>query len=160
MRNTVCVQETNTADDHHCKKAVVEMLVLLLMICQLLLSTLLLILVLRYPFSSSSICLNSDDHTICRHSHFEPLFCHSILAWMSEVEVTMRRGNRLEISLARVEKMLNDNQDTVAALQEAITKVEVMMARNRNTSNSNDNITSNEEEDRAMERRWWRRKEE
>ena len=104
--------------------------------------------------------LNSDDYTICRHSHFEPLFCHSILAWMSEVEVTMRRGNRLEISLARVEKMLNDNQDTVAALQEAITKVEVMTARNRNTSNSNDNITSNEEEDRAMERRWWRRKEE
>merc|ERR1711990_396922 len=100
------------ADDHHCKKAVVEMLVLLLMICQLLLSTLLLILVL------------------------------SILAWMSEVEVTMRRGNRLEISLARVEKMLNDNQDTVAALQEAIIRVEVM-ARNRNTSNSNDNITSN-----------------
>ena len=81
---------------------------------------------------------------------------------MSEVEVTMRRGNRLEISLAKVEKMLNDNQqDTVAAMQEAIT----MMARNRNTSKSNDNNTSTEEEgenqhDPAMEQRWWRRKEE
>lgn len=79
------------------------------------------------------------------------LFCLSILAWMSEMEVTMRRGNRLEASLARMEKILSDNQDTVAAIQEAITRLEMMTARNRNTSNRN------EGED-AMERRWWRRR--
>ena len=73
----------------------------------------------------------------------------------------MSRGNRLETSLARVEMMMSDNQDAVVAIQEAITRVEVLMARNRNTSNINDNQTSNEEEDDcAMEKRWWRRKEE
>ena len=70
---------------------------------------------------------------------------------MSEVEVTMRRGNRFEASLTRMEKILSDNQDTVAAIQEAITRLEMMTARNRNTSNRN------EGED-AMERRWWRRR--
>ena len=79
------------------------------------------------------------------------MLCHSILAWMSEMEVTMRRGNRFEASLARMERILGDNQDTAAAIQEAITRVEMMTARNRNTSNRN------EEED-AMERRWWRRR--
>ena len=78
---------------------------------------------------------------------------------MSEVETTMRRGNRLETSLVKVEKIMSDNQDTVVAIQEAITRMEALMARNRNTSNINNNQTSNEE-DRAMEKRWWRRKEE
>ena len=55
----------------------------------------------------------------------------SILAWMSaEMEVTMRRGNQLEASLARMENLLSDNQ-------EAVTRgVEVMTAGNRTTDNS------------------------
>ena len=65
---------------------------------------------------------------------------------MSELELRSLRGNRLETSLARMEEVLMDNPDTVAAIQEAIT-------RNRNTSNTN-----NEREDVAMERRWWRRR--
>ena len=81
------------------------------------------------------------------------LLNRSILAWMSEMEVMMRRG--LEASLARMEKMLSDNQDTVVAIQEVITRVEEMSSGNRHTSNSYNNSTNNE-----GERRWWRRKEE
>ena len=72
---------------------------------------------------------------------------------MSEMEVTMRRG--LEALLARMEKMLSDNQDTVVAIQEVITRVEEMSSGKRHTSNSYNNSTNNE-----GERRWWRRKEE
>ena len=74
---------------------------------------------------------------------------------MAEMEVTMRRGNRLEASLARMEEILSDNQDTAAAIQEPITRVEVMTARN-----SYDNNTSNEGEDVMERRRWWRRRDE
>ena len=66
----------------------------------------------------------------------------SILAWMSEMEVTMRRGNQLEASLARMEKILSENR-----------RVEVMTAGNRTTDN-----TSNEGEDAMERRRWWRRR--
>ena len=59
------------------------------------------------------------------------------------MEVTMRRANRLEASLARVEKMLNANQ---AAIQQ----VEVTTGNN----------TSNEGEDVMERRRWWRRRDE
>ena len=61
---------------------------------------------------------------------------------MSEMEVTMRRANRLEASLARVEKMLSDNQEVMA------------------TGNSYNNNTSNEGEDVMERRRWWRRRDE
>ena len=62
---------------------------------------------------------------------------------MSEMEVTTRRANRLEASLARVEKMLSDNQEVMA------------------TGNSyNNNNTSNEGEDAMERRRWWRRRDE
>ena len=53
----------------------------------------------------------------------------------------------MEASLVRMEKMLSDNKDTVVAIQEAITRVEIMTAGKRHTSNS----TNNE-----GERRWWR----
>ena len=58
------------------------------------------------------------------------------------MEVTMRRGNRLEASLARMEKILSENR-----------RVEVMTAGNRTTDN-----TSNEGEDAMERRRWWRRR--
>ena len=70
------------------------------------------------------------------------LLCHSILAWMSEMEVTMRRANRLEASLARMEKILSENR-----------RGEVMTAGNRTTDN-----TSNEGGDAMERRRWWRRR--
>ena len=65
---------------------------------------------------------------------------------MSEMEVTMRRANRLEASLARVEKMLSENQGAIQGV----------MA----TGNSNNNNTSNEGEDAMERRRWWRRRDE
>ena len=65
---------------------------------------------------------------------------------MSEMEVTMRRANRLEASLARVEKMLSENQGAIQGV----------MA----TGNSCNNNTSNEGEDAMERRRWWRRRDE
>ena len=63
---------------------------------------------------------------------------------MSEMEVTMRRANRLEASLARMEKILSENQD---AIQEVMA-----------TGNSYNK--SNEGEDAMERRRWWRRRDE
>ena len=122
------------------------MLLLLLMLCQLLLSTLLLVLVIRYLFLSSSKYLFFENCDLLPPLT-PPLFYCSILSWMSELELRSLRGNRLETSLARMEAVLMDNPDTVAAIQEAIT-------RNRNTSN-----TINEREEVVEEeRRWWRRR--
>ena len=116
------------------------MLLLLLQICQLLLSALMLVLILRslsflHHHHKQNVSKNCDNIT-------PSLLCHSILAWMSEMEVTMRRANRLEASLARVEKMLSDNQEVMA------------------TGNSYNNNTSNEGEDAMERRRWWRRRDE
>ena len=81
---------------------------------------------------------------------------------MSEVEVAMDRGSRAEASLARMEMMLSDTQNTVAAMQDTIARVELMMAGKENTTTRDDDSTSNEEEDEmrnaaGIEARWWKR---
>ena len=124
------------------------MLLLLISISHFLLSTLLLTLLVRSPCFFRNGCLT--------------VFCCSLLAWMSEVEVAMDRGSRAEASLARMEMMLSDTQNTVAAMQETIARVELMMARKENTTTRDNDSTSNEEEDEmrnaaGIEARWWKR---
>ena len=126
------------------------MLLLLVSISHFLLSTLLLTLLVRshFPCFFKNGCLT--------------VLCCSLLAWMSEVEVAMDRGSRAEASLARMEMMLSDTQNTVAAMQETIARVELMMAGKENTTTRDDDSTSNEEEDEmrnaaGIEARWWKR---
>ena len=124
------------------------MLLLLISISHFLLSTLLLTLLVRSPCFFRNGCLT--------------VFCCSLLAWMSEVEVAMDRGSRAEASLARMEMMLSDTQNTVAAMQETIARVELMMAGKENTTTRDNDSTSNEEEDEmrnaaGIEARWWKR---
>ena len=127
------------------------MLLLLISISHFLLSTLLLTLLVRshFPCFFRNGCLT--------------VLCCSLLAWMSEVEVAMDRGSRAEASLARMEMMLSDTQNTVAAMQETIARVELMMAGKENsTTTRDDDSTSNEEEDEmrnaaGIEARWWKR---
>ena len=126
------------------------MLLLLVSISHFLLSTLLLTLLVRshFPCFFRNGCLT--------------VLCCSLLAWMSEVEVAMDRGSRAEASLARMEMMLSDTQNTVAAMQETIARVELMMAGKENTTTRDDDSTSNEEEDEmrnaaGIEARWWKR---
>ena len=74
----------------------------------------------------------------------------------------MDRDSRAEASLARMEMMLSDTQNTVAAMQETIARVELMMAGKENTTTRDDDSTSNEEEDEmrnaaGIEARWWKR---
>ena len=126
------------------------MLLLLVSISHFLLSTLLLTLLVRshFPCFFRNGCLT--------------VLCCSLLAWMSEVEVAMDRGSRAEASLARMEMMLSDTQNTVAAMQDTIARVELMMAGKENTTTRDDDRTSNEEEDEmrnaaGIEARWWKR---
>ena len=124
------------------------MLLLLVSISHFLLSTLLLTLLVRSPCFFRNGCLT--------------VLCCSLLAWMSEVEVAMDRGSRAEASLARMEMMLSDTQNTVAAMQDTIARVELMMAGKENTTTRDDDSTSNEEEDEmrnaaGIEARWWKR---
>ena len=126
------------------------MLLLLISISHFLLSTLLLTLLVRshFPCFFRNGCLT--------------VLCCSLLAWMSEVEVAMDRGSRAEASLARMEMMLSDTQNTVAAMQETIARVELMMTGKENTTTRDDDRTSNEEEDEmrnaaGIEARWWKR---
>ena len=126
------------------------MLLLLISISHFLLSTLLLTLLVRshFPCFFRNGCLT--------------VLCCSLLAWMSEVEVAMDRGSRAEASLARMEMMLSDTQNTVAAMQDTIARVELMMAGKENTTTRDDDRTSNEEEDEmrnaaGIEARWWKR---
>ena len=126
------------------------MLLLLISISHFLLSTLLLTLLVRshFPCFFRNGCLT--------------VLCCSLLAWMSEVEVAMDRGSRAEASLARMEMMLSDTQNTVAAMQDTIARVELMMAGKENTTTRDDDSTSNEEEDEmrnaaGIEARWWKR---
>ena len=126
------------------------MLLLLVSISHFLLSTLLLTLLVRshFPCFFRNGCLT--------------VLCCSLLAWMSEVEVAMDRGSRAEASLARMEMMLSDTQNTVAAMQDTIARVELMMAGKENTTTRDDDSTSNEEEDEmrnaaGIEARWWKR---
>ena len=126
------------------------MLPLLISISHFLLSTLLLTLLVRSRFPC-----------FFRNGCFTVLCC-SLLAWMSEVEVAMDRGSRAEASLARMEMMLSDTQNTVAAMQDTIARVELMMAGKENTTTRDDDSTSNEEEDEmrnaaGIEARWWKR---
>ena len=117
------------------------MLLLLISISHFLLSTLLLTLLVRSPCFFRNGCLT--------------VFCCSLLAWMSEVEVAMDRGSRAEASLARMEMMLSDTQNTVAAMQENIARVELMMAGKENsTTTRDDDSTSNAA---GIEARWWKR---
>ena len=131
-----------TYHNHSLWAATVNMLLLLLQICQLLLSALMLVLILR----SLSFLHHHHKQNVSKNcDNIRPSFlCHSILAWMSEMEVTMRRANRLEASLARMEKILSENQ---AAIQGVMT-----------TGNSYNNNTSNEGADTMERRRWWRRR--
>ena len=126
------------------------MLLLLVSISHFLLSTLLLTLLVRshFPCFFRNGCLT--------------VLCCSLLAWMSEVEVAMDRGSRAEASLARMEMMLSDTQNTVAAMQDTIARVELMMAGKENTTTRDKDNTSNEEEDEmrnaaGIEARWWKR---
>ena len=126
------------------------MLLLLVSISHFLLSTLLLTLLVRshFPCFFRNGCLT--------------VLCCSLLAWMSEVEVAMDRGSRAEASLARMEMMLSDTQNTVAAMQDTIARVELMMAGKENTTTRDKDSTSNEEEDEmrnaaGIEARWWKR---
>ena len=124
------------------------MLLLLISISHFLLSTLLLTLLVRSPCFFRNGCLT--------------VFCCSLLAWMSEVEVAMDRDSRAEASLARMEVMLSDTKNTVAAMQETIARVELMMTGKENTTTRDNDSTSNEEEDEmrnaaGIEARWWKR---
>ena len=118
------------------------MLLLLISISHFLLSTLLLTLLVRshFPCFFRNGCLT--------------VLCCSLLAWMSEVEVAMDRGSRAEASLARMEMMLSDTQNTVAAMQETIARVELMMAGKENTTTRDNDSTSNAA---GIEARWWKR---
>ena len=124
------------------------MLLLLISISHFLLSTLLLTLLVRSPCFFRNGCLT--------------VLCCSLLAWMSEVEVAMDRGSRAEASLARMEMMLSDTQNTVAAMQETIARVELMMTGKENTTTRDNDSTSNEEGDEmrnaaGIEAKWWKR---